>query len=106
MKLVRFDEAALDELFEAAAWYNSQQPGLARRFLDEIDAVLPRIAESPASFSLLPDRPLDLELRRALLDRFPYALVFVELEREIRIVAVAHTRRRPGYWFDRLDEEH
>ncbi len=37
MKLVRFDEEALDELFEDAAWYNSQQPGLARRFLDEID---------------------------------------------------------------------
>lgn len=104
MKLVRFDEAALDELFDAVAWYNSQQPGLARRFLDEIDAVLPRISDNPGSCSLLPDRPPDLELRRVLLDRFPYALVFVELEREIRIVAVAHTKRRPGYWFDRLGE--
>ena len=102
MKLVRFDEAALDELFEAAEWYHSQQPGLARRLLDEIDAVLPRIAERPASFPRLQDSPENLDLRRALLHRFPYALVFLELDQEIRIVAVADARRRPGYWLDRV----
>jgi hypothetical protein len=43
-----------------------------------------------------------LGVRRLLVDRFPYALVFVESETEIRVLAVAHTRRRPGYWRSRL----
>ena len=93
---------ALDELFEAAAWYESQQRGLARRFLDEIDALLPRLAAHPAAFARLPDAPPDLEIRRGLLHRFPYGVVFVELEEHIRVIAVEDTRRRPYYWQDRL----
>lgn len=67
MKLVRFDEDALDELFEAAAWYESQQRGLARRFLDEIDVLLPRLEAHPAAFPRLPDTSPNLEIRQALL---------------------------------------
>jgi hypothetical protein len=36
-----------------------------------------------------------------MLPRFPYGVVFVELTKEVRIVAVAHAKRRPGYWLDR-----
>lgn len=39
----------------------------------------------------------DLDIRRALLPRFPYAVVFFELEAETRVLAVAHASRRPGY---------
>ncbi len=102
MKLVRFDERALDELFEAAAWYESEQRGLARRLLDEIDALLPRLSAHPSAFTRLPDTSPDLEIRRALLNRFPYGVVFIELEQEIRVIAVEHTKRRPYYWRDRL----
>ncbi len=45
---------------------------------------------------------VDLEVRRALLPRFPYALVFLELQTEIRVLAVAHAKRHPDYWLNRL----
>ena len=45
---------------------------------------------------------IDLEVRRALLPRFPYALVFLELQTEIRVLAVAHAKRHPDYWLNRL----
>jgi toxin ParE1/3/4 len=43
-----------------------------------------------------------LGLRRALLSRFPYGVVFVELEDHIRVVAIAHAKRKPGYWLHRV----
>lgn len=48
-------------------------------------------------------QPLDLIIRRALLPRFPYAVVFIDLGAEIRILALAHAKRQPGYWLDRVE---
>lgn len=102
MKPVRLAPEAARELNEAAVWYESRQSGLANRFLDELDALLPQIRQNPAAFPCLADIPADLEVRRALMVRFPFALVFLELRDDIRIVAVAHGKRRPGYWLYRL----
>ena len=77
-------------------------PGLDVEFLAEIDRVLPLIEDSPASFPRLLDVPDDLVIRRALLPRFPYAVIFMELEDHVRVLAVAHAKRRPGYWLDRI----
>jgi plasmid stabilization system protein ParE len=60
------------------------------------------IATRPASFPRLLDMPPDLEIRRTLLPRFPYAVVFIELGGEVRVLAVAHAKRQPGYWLDRV----
>lgn len=54
------------------------------------------------SFPRLAHPTADLQIRRALLPRFPYALVFVELEHDIRVLAVSHLKRRPDYWLNRL----
>ena len=43
-----------------------------------------------------------IDIHRALLPKFPYGLVSVELAGEVRIVAVAHSKRQPGYWLDRV----
>jgi plasmid stabilization system protein ParE len=40
--------------------------------------------------------------RRAILNRYPYSVVFRELPRKIQIIAVAHAKRRPAYWANRL----
>ena len=48
--------------------------------------------------------PPDLDTRRAMLPRFPYGVVFLELGTEIRILAVAHAKRQPGYWLNRVQE--
>jgi hypothetical protein len=60
------------------------------------------IERSRASFPRLVDLPADLVIRRVLLPRFPYAVVFMDLGREVRVLAVAHAKRRPGYWLNRI----
>lgn len=74
-------------------------------FLAEIDRVLPLIGSSPTSFPRLLDLPEDLVIRRALLQRFPYAVIFMDLGEHIRVLAIAHAKRRPGYWLSRIASE-
>jgi toxin ParE1/3/4 len=102
VKDVRLSEEAIDELLEAAVWYRARRPGLESQFLTEVDRLLPLFGSSPASFPRLLDLPEDLVIRRALLPRFPYAVVFMDLGEHIRVLAVAHAKRRPGYWLDRV----
>lgn len=102
MKRVHLTPAANREIAEAAEWYEARQAGLSDRFFEEIDNALALIRRHPSAFLLLPDLPSDLQVRRALLDRFPYSLIFLELPSEIRIIAVSHLKRRPGYWLSRL----
>lgn len=101
MKSVRFTPGALAELTDSAVWYESRQPGLSDRFLEEFEQQLDLIRERPASFALLPEIK-KMEVRRALLPHFPYSLIFLDLEDEIRVLAVAHQKRQPGYWLPRL----
>ncbi len=105
MNVVRLSREAVDELVEAAVWYRARQPGLELEFLAEVDRVLPLIGNSPASFPRLLDVPENLVIRRALLPRFPYAVVFMDLGTETRVLAVAHAKRRPGYWLNRMETE-
>lgn len=106
MSVVRLSPEAIDELVEVAAWYRGRRPGLEIEFLFEVERVLPLIGHSPASFPRILDLPTDVPIRRALLPRFPYAVVFTDLGTEIRILAVAHAKRQPGYWLNRLEEGH
>jgi len=73
---VRFAREVPDELAEAVLWYEAKREGLGREFLGEVQATLPLIGERPRSFPRLQDVDATLEIRRALLARFPYALVF------------------------------
>jgi hypothetical protein len=93
VSVVRLSPEAVDELVEAAAWYRGQRPGLESEFLAEVDRVLLLIGGSPASFPRLLDAPEDLMLRRALLPRFPYTVIFMDLVTEDGILAVAHAKR-------------
>ena len=72
----------------AAVWYEDQQSGLGTRFLDELDLVFQRIAESPLQFPRL-----EGEVRRALLRRFPYGMYFLaESKRELGTDLVSRIR--------------
>lgn len=102
MRVVRLSEEAIDEVVEAAAWYRGQRPGLESEFLAELDRTIPLIASSAESFPRLLDVPEDLVIRRTLLPRFPYAVIFMDVGTHIRVLAVAHARRRPGYWLNRV----
>ena len=94
MKPVVFDSEANEEYRDAASWYEARRDGLGEEFTAEIEQASQRIAQMPQSFP-----PHDSAgMRRCVLRRFPYTIFFLELDDRIWIAAVAHHKRRPGYW--------
>ena len=98
MKQLAVLPQARRELRDAAAWYESQQAGLGEELLREVERVLEEIAADPNRFPRWRD---DRPYRKALARRFPYVVFFVERPGDVRVLAVAHGRRRPGYWLTR-----
>jgi toxin ParE1/3/4 len=81
------------EAEEAFNYYAADSYDVARRFLFELRQSTDRIRRDPRLY------PLTLAgARRALLHDFPYAVIFRETSDKIQIVAIAHGKRRPGYW--------
>ena len=101
--MLQLDPAAVDEIHAAAAWYEERRSGLAADLLGEVEQTLELISQRPATFPCLGAMPRYLTVRRALLHRFPYALIFLALPSgDLRVVAFAHAKRRPGYWLWRV----
>lgn len=97
---IRISEEAGAEMAEAARWYEIHRTGLGVEFLDAVDTAVGRIAETPRMGSPVPGVS-DRAIRRRPVRRFPYHVVYVELPDRLQILAVAHDRRRPGYWVGR-----
>ncbi len=88
-------------MVEAARWYETHRTGLGLEFLDAVDAAVAGIGETPRMGSLVPGVS-DRTIRRRPVRRFPYHVVYMELSDRLQILAIAHDRRRPGYWAGRL----
>jgi plasmid stabilization system protein ParE len=101
-KPLRFDDEAAEELDMAAAWYEARRRNLGVDFMTAVREALQRIAATPRTWPLVRDVPERLNVRRFLLRRFPYSIVFIEPDEEIRVLAIAHTSREPGFWRHRL----
>ena len=93
---VRFDSAAELELNEAADYYDLVSSGLGGVFLDEVERALAQVADFPDAAA-----PVRAGVHRRLLAKFPYALLYSLRADEVRILAVAHQKRRPFYWHGR-----
>ena len=92
-KPLELQPAVLAEAEEAAAWYAERDLRVATRFAEEIDTALDRIAEAPHRW------PNYLHgTRYVRLTRFPYLVVYREEPTRILVVAIAHAKRKPGYW--------
>jgi hypothetical protein len=100
MKL-RIDAAADAELQSAAQWYEGRVAGLGERFLEEAVVAMSDIDGPPRRFGRARYRT-KREIRRRLLEHFPYSVVYEVREEECVIVAIAHAHRRPTYWRSRL----
>ena len=94
---VRFLKSAQSEVDEVFAWYKAQSRGLGTQFLDDFDRALRRIVAYPFANAEIEDG-----LRRCLLSRFPYGIIYGMDSETIIVVAVAHLHREPRYWIDRL----
>ena len=95
MKL-RWHGEARAEADAAAAFYNDKQPGLAQRFLDDLEDALHRIQRHPQAY-----RQMEGEIRKGRVAHFPYGVIYRARSGVIEIIAVMHLRRAPGYWKER-----
>jgi len=95
---VIFSQAARQEVIEAQDWYLRESLSLARRFLAAFNAVVEQIVANPRQFPVV-----SKNIRRALLRRFPYALLFViESDDSVMILACFHSSRDPTHWQRRM----
>lgn len=102
MKQVEFDLDARAEMDRAAADYEGEYPGRGLRFYSAVERAIQAIAANPGAGHLFPGTPERYGIRRWLVQRFPFAIAYRELGEVVRVDAVTHTRRRPGYWLKRL----
>lgn len=94
---VRLLEVAQQELREAIEWYAEQAAGLGDAFLVETLHAFDLIARYPEAW-----HPMNGNVRRCRMRRYPYGVIYTRVETDILVLAVAHLHRRPGYWRDRL----
>jgi plasmid stabilization system protein ParE len=97
MRLEFHPEAEL-ELIEATVYYDKQVPGLGERFESEIRYATDLLLDQPEI-----GLPADPDLRKFILTRFPFTLYYSVTADALRIEAVAHQSRRPGYWKSRAN---
>ena len=95
MTAVSLAVAAERELDEAIEWYRKQQEGLQERFLLEFLSTVRRIQAQPEIYTEL--RP---GIRRGLLRRFPFSVIYEITGDAILVLAVAHQHRKPFYGRD------
>ncbi len=92
---VRITGPASEELTDAVRWYETQRPGLGAELFDAVVATIELIERQPEiGTAAFPDPPT----KRALLVTFPYQVVYRLDQSEVVVLAIAHLKRRPGYW--------
>jgi plasmid stabilization system protein ParE len=98
VKRVRLLRQAVIEARGAADWYEVRDRNVADRFRAVLDETIERIAAVPGIGSSWPGEPT---VRRVLLVGFPYWLIYEDTADEVIVLAVAHEKRKPGYWRER-----
>ncbi len=90
---LRLHEVANRELGDAAQYYDVESPGLGSAFIDEVETGFDRILQHP---QVAPEtRP---GIRKVVLARFPYSLIYEVSDEVVWVLAIAHQRKRPFYW--------
>lgn len=101
-KTIRVDAEAEEEIAHAIDRYEDEREDLGAEFWDELRTAM-RTLEAPGpECGPVIGLPRELGVRRKLLVRFPYAIVFVEGDTFVRVISVMHGHRRPAYWNRRL----
>ena len=96
MRLELFEDAA-SEIEDDRAWYRERSESAEAGFLRELDHAIQQVTDAPAQW------PIYLAgTHRYVFPTYPYSLVYFVEDDVIRVVAVAHDKRRPGYWRKRL----
>jgi len=89
-------EIARREYDEAKDFYETEQPGLGSQFKEQIKHSLLRIQQYPQAWP--PERK---EIRRYIVHKFPYKILYSIQADKIIVLTFAHLHRQPDYWIDR-----
>ena len=95
---VRIAGPASEEFTEAVRWYETRRPGLGAELYDAVNATIDGIERQPKIGATAYEDP---NSRRMLVAGFPYHVVYRLEHDEIVILAIAHMKRRPGFWKQR-----
>jgi plasmid stabilization system protein ParE len=90
---IDFVPDARSEFDEAFNWYAARSVGAAIRFTTEVDVAIESIAADPHRFV-----KTHAGCQVCRLKRYPYCVVYHHVDDRVSIVAIAHAKRRPGYW--------
>ncbi len=85
------------DLRQAARWYEKRLSGLGREFVSEVETVVERIEENPLLY-----QPVHCDVRRAVVQRFPYGVFYRIDQQDIIVFAIVHLNRDVSAWQDRL----
>lgn len=91
-----FHPEAEVEFNEAIEWYEARESGLGLDFAAQVYAAIQRALAFPLAWQEMGD-----DIRRALVHRFPYGVLYVPEQNQIAIIAVMHLHRQPDYWQNR-----
>ncbi|MEA2327975.1 MAG: hypothetical protein QOE68_2934 [Thermoanaerobaculia bacterium] len=94
---IRFFLEASEEIEDASNWYGRRSPAAQIAFLREVDHSIAAIVKAPQRWTSYVDGT-----RRYVFRKFPYSVVYFIDDGMVFIVAVAHDKRRTGYWRGRL----
>jgi len=97
MNTAHFDPDARAEFLAAIEYYEECQVGLGRRFRLAVETELEHVCQMPFRF-----RVLRAPYRCCMILKFPYHIVFRIEPKFILVMAVAHAKRKPGYWHGRM----
>lgn len=89
-----FTKKAQADLDDAYQWYEEQEQGLGKEFIRCIDAKIAEINRYPLNHQVIQSE----QVRRALTNRFPFSIYYVNEEEFITIFAILHQRRSPEFW--------
>ena len=90
-----FSNLARQELDDATHYYEIEYQGIGKQFRQEVRKAITRISEYPKAWSV--ERG---DVRKCILHKFPYKLLYSIEEDNIFIIAVAHQHRKPDYWVE------
>jgi len=93
---IEFLPLAKLELDDAIAYYKLQLEGLGKRYKEEVRTSINRISIFPKAWSII--RP---NIRKCVMHKFPYNILYATYEDTILIIAIAHHHREPDYWMER-----
>ena len=90
--------AARQEFDEASDWYNDEAPHVRDRFVGAVDKTIAAVTQRPLTFPVI----YCTKARRAIVEKFPYSIIFIIDGAQVIIVSIFHDNRNPMIWRRRV----